>query len=321
MNETIALPTAGTASCCSGTSRSGAETDVPMIARSVRHTGRPHRAVVVPGGSIAVGTAHPLLPMDGEGPVRRVQLRSFAIDPHAVSYAEFAAFAADTGHRTDAERYGWSFVFKSFVSVQQDALAAAEAQWWLKVEGAHWRRPEGGSSTWEDRADHPVTHVSYNDALAYAAWAGGRLPTEAEWEHAARGGLADPRYPWGDRDPDDTEFFPCNIFQGRFPDHNSSADGYPSTAPVDAFQPNGYGLHNMAGNAWEWCADPFRTRSLRREAKERDRRALADRHHVLKGGSYLCHASYCWRYRIAARSSASADSSTGHMGFRLAFDL
>lgn len=307
-------------SCCSGTSRTGGTPAGRPVAAAGGRQERPARLVVIPGGQVRIGTSSPLLPMDGEGPVRRVSLRSFAIDPHAVTCADFARFVAETGHVTDAERYGWSFVFKGLARSVQ-ASAVVDADWWLKVDGASWQAPEGPGSHWQERADHPVTHVSLSDAQVYAAWAGGRLPSEAEWEHAARGGLADPRYPWGDRDPDDVDFLPCNIFQGRFPESDTGADGFRGTAPVDAFEANGYGLFNMAGNTWEWCADRFRIRSLRKAAKEREAKAVAEQHSVLKGGSYLCHASYCWRYRIAARSSASPDSSTGHMGFRLAYDV
>ena len=129
------------------------------------------------------------------------------------------------------------------------------------------------------------------------------------------------RYPWGSTDPNDTDFQPCNIWQGRFPDMNTAADGYEGTAPVDAYQPNGFGLYNMAGNVWEWCSDTFRVRSLRKISRARTREALSAGQRILKGGSYLCHASYCWRYRIAARSGGTPDSTTGHTGFRLVFDL
>ena len=268
-----------------------------------------------------MGTDASPLPQDGESPARLVTVKPFAIDPCAVTNASFSEFVAATGHRTDAERFGWSLVFKDFVPEGTEARASQEApSWWRRIEGACWRHPEGPHSGIAERSDHPVVHVSWNDAVAFAAWAGGRLPTEAEWELAARGGLADARFPWGDREPDDDTFQPCNIWQGEFPGRNSCADGYAGTAPVDAYAPNGFGLFNMVGNAWEWCADAFRVRSLARAAVQRNEAARAAGERLLKGGSYLCHRSYCYRYRIAARTGVSADSSTGHVGFRLAFD-
>ena len=282
---------------------------------------RPDRIVRIRGGRIRVGDDAGPLPQDGESPSRTVTIKPFAIDPHAVTNKWFSDFVDATGYRTDAERFGWSLVFKAFADAASGAVDSPDApSWWRRVEGACWRHPEGPHSTIADRGDHPVVHVSWNDAVAFAAWAGGRLPSEAEWECAARGTLADARFPWGDRDPDDTTFQPCNIWQGNFPSHNARTDGYASTAPVDSFAPNSVGLFNMAGNTWEWCADAFRVRSLARTARERNEAARAAGERVLKGGSYLCHRSYCYRYRIAARTGVSADSSTGHVGFRLVFD-
>ena len=273
----------------------------------------------VPGGTATVGTDTPVLREDGEGPARRVALRPFRMDAHAVTNRRFAAFVTATGYRTDAERFGWSYVFHLFLPDGFEAEAPEGAPWWRRVDGACWARPEGPGSTVEGRAEHPVVHVSWNDAAAFAVWAGGRLPTEAEWEHAAKGGDDRARFPWGEAEPDETKT-PCNIWQGRFPVHNTGADGFLGTAPVDAFAPNGFGLFNMCGNVWEWCADPFRVRSLSAAAKHRNGAATAERERVMKGGSYLCHRSYCYRYRIAARAGRSPDTSAGHTGFRLVHD-
>jgi len=268
-----------------------------------------------------MGSDAGLLPQDGEGPARDVAVRPFTIDPWAVTNTWFAAFAAATGYRTQAERFGWSAVFRGFGPDQTTVVTSSGVPaWWCPVEGACWRQPEGPGSDIAGRGDHPVVHVSWNDATAFATWAGGRLPSEAEWEFAATGGQAGARFPWGDAEPDDDAFQPCNIWQGAFPRHNSALDGHIGTAPVDSFAANGHGLHNLVGNTWEWCADAFRVNSISRTAKQRNAAARAGNMRLLKGGSHLCHRSYCYRYRIAARSGAGADSSTGHVGFRLAFD-
>ena len=170
------------------------------------------------------------------------------------------------------------------------------------------------------RADHPVTHIAWEDAQAFAQWAGGRLPTEAEWEHAARGGLEDPRFPWGDEEPNDRDFFPCNIFQGQFPSQNTCAEGWRGTSPVTAFKPNGAGLHNMAGNVWERTAEPFHIRSAGRTAKIRNQHARQNNEKLMKGGCFLCHISYCYRYRIAARLATEADSGGCSAGMRVFYD-
>jgi formylglycine-generating enzyme len=274
--------------------------------------------VALKGGRTVIGTRSPEIPGDGEA-LRKVAVAPFRISKYSVTNAAFAAFVAATGYSTDAERFGWSYVFHLLLPADQAFPAPAEARWWRVVEGACWRNPEGPGSSVEDRAGHPAVHMSWNDARAYAEWAGGRLPSEAEWEFAARGGMDDARFPWGEAEPDD-ETVMCNIWQGAFPRHNTLKDGYLGTAPVDSFAPNGYGLYNMSGNVWEWCADPFLVKSLARAAKERNRRARAENERVVKGGSYLCHRSYCYRYRIAARSGRSPDTSAGNTGFRVVFD-
>jgi formylglycine-generating enzyme required for sulfatase activity len=260
-------------------------------------------------------------PADGEGPVREVELSPFSIDPTAVTNARFATFVKATGYVTEAERYGFSYVFGGFLppDVAASAPAVAGAPWWRAVEGAHWRQPEGPGSTMGARQQHPVVHVSWDDAQAYCDWSGTRLPTEAEWEYAARGGLEGRRFPWGDELTVGGRHM-CNTWQGVFPTHNTGDDGYAGTAPVTAYRPNRFGLSNMVGNTWEWCADWF-SPTFHRTGPYRD--PTGPEHgtsRVMRGGSYLCHDSYCNRYRVAARSSNTPDSSTGNLGFRVAAD-
>lgn len=235
----------------------------------------------------------------------------------AVTNAAFKAFVEATGYVTEAERFGWSFVFWAQVpDTVGPTQGVVDVEWWRRVDEANWRDINGPGTMEEAwHPDHPVVQVSWNDAQAYAKWAGGRLPTEAEWEHAARGGLGDVRFPWGNAEPDDTGHTPCNIWQGRFPDVNTGQDGYLTTAPAQSFEPNGYGLYNLAGNVWEWTADAFRIASLKKSVKTR--LAAMRGYKLSKGGSFLCHKSYCYRYRIAARSGTSPDSATTHHGFRV----
>ena len=177
----------------------------------------------------------------------------------------FARFVEATGYVTEAERLGDSLVFEGLLPANAPPTrAVAAVPWWRQVESACWHSPLGPFGDNATDPEHPVTHVTWNDAVAFARWAGGRLPSEVEWEHAARGGLGDVRYPWGDQDPDDTEFLPCNIWQGEFPRLNTIADGYLGTAPAKSFKPNGFGMFNMVGNVWQWTRDPFKVRSLKK---------------------------------------------------------
>lgn len=258
---------------------------------------------------------------DGEGPVRQVTVSPFAIDACAVSVADFAHFVRATDYRTDAEWFGWSYVFAAFLPGRVRAASPRPdaAPWWCAVEGAWWQEPEGPGSGVSGRADHPAVHVSWNDASAYANWVGGRLPTEADWEYAARGGLHQARFAWGDELVQGGEHR-CNIWQGRFPTRNTGDDGYLGTAPVDAFSPNGFGLYNVAGNVWEWCADWWTAQHDATPVTD-PRGPGSGTARVMRGGSYLCHESYCNRYRVAARTSNSADSSTGNQGLRVAYDV
>ena len=281
------------------------------------------RMVLLAGGEFRMGADDGEgFPGDGEGPVRTVRVAPYAIDPHAVTNARFATFVKATGYRTDAERYGGSFVFHRFLRPEVAKLVTAQSEtapWWWYVPGACWKAPEGPGSSIAPRQDHPVVHVSWNDAGAYCAWAGTRLPREAEWEFAARGGLEERRYPWGD-DLTPRGQHRCNIWQGDFPRQDAAEDGYAGTAPVSAFRPNGFGLYNTAGNVWEWCEDWFSPDFHVHGPRDNPAGPPTGTTKVIRGGSYLCHASYCNRYRVAARSFNSPESSTGHTGFRVVRD-
>ncbi len=285
-----------------------------------RHSEKFETVKIPAAKSPILGTAEPLIIDDGEKLRKSHRIKSFRITSTAITNAEFAMFADETGYVTEAERLGWSFVFWSDIptniAVSQGVVGM---EWWRRIKGANWRDINGpGTRNLCWHPSHPVVQVSWNDAAAFALWAGGRLPTETEWEHAARGGLGDVPYPWGFMEPNDIDYQPCNIWQGEFPNTNTAADGFKATAPALSFNPNNYGLYNTVGNVWEWTASTYRIRSLKKTAKEREH--LMAGHKVSKGGSFLCHQSYCWRYRIAARLGNSPDTSTPHMGFRLAFE-
>ena len=269
--------------------------------------------VEIPGGAFWIGSEDAFAyAEDGEGPLREVEVSGLWMDRCAVTGPQFAAFVAESGYVTEAERFGWSFVFGGLLPDEfPPTQGVAQAPWWRKVEGADWRHPEGPHSALEGRFDHPAVHVSWNDAGAYCSWAGKRLPTEAEWERAARGGLDRRVFPWGDELEPGGEHR-MNVWQGSFPCHNTLDDGYLGLAPADAFPANGFGLHNITGNVWEWTADWFHPRHSA-DAADAGRR-------VQKGGSYLCHDSYCRRYRVAARQGSTPDSSTGNVGFRCVRD-
>ena len=296
----------------------------------------PEGMVWIPGGTFAMGAA------DGhydEQPVHDVTLTGFWIDAHEVTNAQFAAFVEATGYVTIAERKPSAADFPGGLSedLAPGALIFAPppqavglddyAQWWEWRDGACWRHPTGPGSDLDGLDRHPVVHVAYDDAVAYAAWAGKRLPTEAEWEYAARGGLAGRRYTWGDEQTPG-EVWQANIWQGRFPVRNSGADGFIATAPVGSFPKNGYGLSDMSGNVWEWVADWYRPsyyeRSPARDPKGPD--DSFDPHEpgmpkrVLRGGSFLCSDEYCTGYRPSARMKSSPDTGLSHTGFRCVRD-
>jgi formylglycine-generating enzyme len=301
----------------------------------VSQTDQPRQApakdmVWVPGGEFLMGSEQ-FYPE--ERPVRRVSVDAFWIDEHPVTVAEFRRFVKATGYLTwaeiapDAGDYPdadadllvpGSIVFQP---TQGPVDLRDYRNWWTWTPGAQWRHPEGTGTTVHGRELHPVTHVAYRDAVAFADWAGKQLPTEAQWERAARGGLEGKIFCWGD------EFAPCgrmmaNTWQGEFPWQNLLLDGYERTSPVRTFPPNGYGLYDMAGNVWEWTADLFTPDHNERErpccSPGNGRHAVADEfpRRVTKGGSHLCAPSYCLRYRPAARQGEPVDTTTSHIGFR-----
>lgn len=283
--------------------------------------GRTTGSVLIPGGQFQMGSdADEGEPADGESPSRGVTLDSFLIDRTAISNGEFARFVSLTGYVSVAEEIGASFVFAGLLPDDfPPTRGVADAPWWREVPNACWYRPEGGTSRIESRIDHPVVHVCWQDAQAYCEWAGKRLPTEAEWEYAARGGLVGKRFAWGDELVPDGEHH-CNIWQGQFPRQNTRDDGHYGTAPVTAFAPNGLGLFNTCGNVWEWCADWFGN-TFDEAPLDQPRGPVNGTRRVIRGGSFLCHESYCNRYRVSARSSNDPMATASHTGFRCAADL
>lgn len=279
--------------------------------------------IYLAGGEFLMGTdSKEGFIQDGEGPVRKIVIDPFYIDPETVTNDEFSRFVKETGYITEAEKFKWSFVFHLYLSEEAKKQQVSQVQgtnWWRAIQGADWQRPEGPDSSIKERGDHPVVHISWNDAVSYCNWAGKRLPTEAEWEYAARGGLEQKRYPWGDELTLNGKHY-CNIWQGDFPKVNHGSDGYLTTAPAQSFPPNDYGLYNMAGNVWEWCSDWFNPSYYQFGDKVNPKGPQYGNEKVIRGGSYLCHQSYCNRYRVAARSSNTPDSSTTHMGFRCVVD-
>ncbi len=255
---------------------------------------------------------------DGERYLHVVELDAFSIDITAVTNDDYGAFVDATGYRTEAEIFGYSAVFHlALAADEQDIVGQPpHTPWWLGVNGAGWQHPEGRHSNIDDRADHPVVHVSWNDAQAYCAWAGRRLPTEAEWEYASRGGLESARYPWGDALLDADSQWQCNIWQGTFPTVNTVEDGWLATAPVRTYRPNGYGLWQTVGNVWEWCADYFDADYYQTSPRPNPTGPPDGHTRIVRGGSFLCHDSYCNRYRNSARSSNTPDSSMANAGFR-----
>jgi sulfatase modifying factor 1 len=291
----------------------------------------------VPAGSFLMGSEE-FYPE--EGPVEEVEVRAFAIERGPVSVAQFSRFVEDTGYLTLAERPPEP---EDYPEADRSVLVAGSAvfhptpgpvplddprRWWAYVPGASWRHPWGPRSDNSTRADHPVTHVAYEDAAAYAEWAGRALPSEAEWEYAARGGLEGARFAWGEEERPAGDLM-ANFWQGTFPWRNRGAEGWRGTTPVGLFPANGYGLYDMTGNTWEWTSDSYsprgaggqESRSACCESNVKDAAAVETHaavipRRVVKGGSHLCAPNYCLRYRPAARQPETVDTSTSHIGFR-----
>lgn len=281
--------------------------------------------VKIPKGKFFMGaTTKEGYPSDFELPRVELNMQSFEISETTITNYQFKKFIEDTGYITTAEKYNGTFVFHLLLEDEKlrQETKIKNLEWWNYVEGADWKHPFGPDSNIENILDHPVVHVSYIDALEFCKWGGYRLPTEAEWEYAARAG-SEYRWPWGSDFLLDKKHH-CNIWQGNFPFENSREDGYLGTAPAKSFNPNEFGLYNVIGNVWEWCSNQ-RGIPLK-EFKEKDYKDFlfnnieeinGEAHFATRGGSFLCHDSYCNRYRLGARNGNTANSTSSNTGFRV----
>jgi sulfatase modifying factor 1 len=318
LHEERARAHQGGSRACHCTSRGHAVTP----SRAVEH--RLQNMVQVPGGSFLMGSDKFYRE---ERPVRRASVEGFWMDSHPVTNSQFQAFVDATGYLTLAEWAPDPALYPDadpallvpgslvFTKPQGRVGLGDYRAWWAYVPGASWRHPEGPNTSVADRADNPVVHVSYEDASAYAAWADKSLPTEPEWEFAARGGLDGATYPWGD------EFVPegqlmANIWLGRFPWESLKEESCQRTSPVKSYPPNGYGLYDVVGNVWEWTTSPFERAAAPQSCCAPATETKSDVRRTVKGGSHLCAPNYCLRYRPAARQGQTIDTSTSHIGFR-----
>lgn len=272
---------------------------------------KPEGMVLIPGGIFLMGSESGL---PHEGPLHEVVVSPFYLDTHEVTNDDFAAFVAATDFVSEAERWGWSLGFDPNAETTERVRGA---EWWVKVDHADWRHPLGPESSIDGLGDYPVVQVSWNDAVAYSEWAGKRLPTEAEWEFAARGELKQTIYPWGnEREPGGRAM--SNTWQGIFPVSDSAADGYASLSPVGSYPATGYGLYDIGGNVWEWCSDWYESMYYRRSPRENPPGPERGLEKVLRGGSWLCAPNYCHGYRVSHRNHSGIDTGLNHVGFRCA---
>ncbi len=342
----------------------------PSLAEQPSKETPPEGMVFIPGGTYKRGEERKISTRSTyleEQPAHEVTISAFFLDKTEVTNAQFKKFVDATGYQTQAERgfsredfpnapadqlVGGALIFTPPTHEVQPFSPGAANLWWIFTPGANWQHPQGPDSNLEGLMDHPVVCLTHEDALAYCKWAGKRLPTEAEWERAARGGLDEAIFAWGDKPKPDPDSWPANVYQGKFPNKDSALDGYASTAPVKSFSPNGYGLYDISGNVWEYTADIYRPDYYQKFSKNPSpnptgpplSQALAQPHlapffrgsplqdsydlyhpltklWVVKGGSFLCHHTYCLRYRPAARHYAESLSPTNHTGFRCARNL
>lgn len=322
--------------CCVGEGVSSRASLLSHVAEVIPADSKTAKMVLIKGGTFQMGSVS----FADAQPIHQVEIGDFWIDEHEVTNAQFQAFVDATDYRTIAER---PLDSKDFPGVPEDILLAGSAvfvppasiqglhehlQWWSYVPGANWKHPEGPGSTIIGRESHPVVHIAYEDAEAYARWAGKRLPTEAEWEYAAKAAEhMDETFYWGEELKEGDQWM-ANIYQGQFPVSNTMEDGYDGTAPVKSFPPNAFGLYDMVGNVWEWCSDYYQPQyddsigeNPQGPSSSHDPQEPNAIKRVQRGGSFLCYDQYCERYKAGARGKGEINSPTNHVGFRCVKDV